>query len=304
MALWNKFRRPLIYPAILVGSLEDGRLDSPPPQDDDDSHQKTFAEFCRGGSGKHTIFVLNPERSKDVVADCKTKKKAAKMVSAGSALTDKPQSRRYASNGGSNKVSLFTKRGLKGINQDTMLVLERFASLGDAVFCGVFDGHGPDGHLVARNVRDTLPQKLASSWQSRQQATKRRAFLSDDSETDSLCLRECDLFGEFDGDASLITAWKESFVTAYKLMDRELLINDHVDCVSSGTTAVTLVKQGKLRESSDIKVVYLPYKKNPQCIGFGCHVIMHPAWPWRGLWVIIVLRSMVSYQSRKSLTDV
>ena len=29
-------------------------------------------------------------------------------------------------------------------------------------FCGIFDGHGPHGHLVARKVRDALPLKLLS----------------------------------------------------------------------------------------------------------------------------------------------
>ena len=32
----------------------------------------------------------------------------------------------------------------------------------DVTFCGVFDGHGPHGHLVSRKVRDTLPLKLSS----------------------------------------------------------------------------------------------------------------------------------------------
>ena len=52
----------------------------------------------------------------------------------------------------------------------------------------------------------------------------------------------------------LVDAWKESLLDAYKLMDRELLIDDHVDCVSSGTTAVTLVKQVYLIQ---IRILYV-----------------------------------------------
>ncbi|KAF3660015.1 putative DNA repair protein recA -like protein 3, mitochondrial-like [Capsicum annuum] len=38
---------------------------------------------------------------------------------------------------------------------------------------------------------------------------------------------------------------KESFLKAYKVMDRELRSYTNIDCFCSGTTAVTLVKQGK-----------------------------------------------------------
>jgi hypothetical protein len=32
----------------------------------------------------------------------------------------------------------------------------------DVMLCGVFDGHEPHGHLVARGVRDALPLRLMS----------------------------------------------------------------------------------------------------------------------------------------------
>ena len=82
------------------------------------------------------------------------------------------------------------------------------------VFCGVFDGHGPHGHLVAKNVGAILPDMLASCWNSRD------------------CQQDL-----------LASPVRDSLVQAYKIMDRELLIHDNVDCVFSGTTAVTLVRQ-------------------------------------------------------------
>ena len=41
--------------------------------------------------------------------------------------------------------------------------LQNFGSKDDTVFCGVFDGHGPNGHLVAKRVRDLLPVKLSAN---------------------------------------------------------------------------------------------------------------------------------------------
>lgn len=35
-----------------------------------------------------------------------------------------------------------------------------FAAEDESVFCGVFDGHGPNGHMVASKVRDCLPSLL------------------------------------------------------------------------------------------------------------------------------------------------
>ena len=40
--------------------------------------------------------------------------------------------------------------------------LQNFCSRDDTVFCGVFDGHGPFGHMVAKKVRDTLPSTLST----------------------------------------------------------------------------------------------------------------------------------------------
>lgn len=225
---------PLIYPAIEIELPGDGMLDS--PHADGGLEKKNSPIMYREVKAKRAVYVLKSK--------CLEKSKDESQTNTAKAENLTKYKNRYASNGGSDKVSLFTKQGRKGVNQDAMLVWEKFASQEDMVFCGVFDGHGADGHRVARNVRDVLPQRLASIWKSQQQAAKETAFSSDDSETEDFILGESDYFSDMAGDPSLITAWKESFVAAYKLMDRELLINDHVDCVSSGTTAVSLVKQG------------------------------------------------------------
>lgn len=141
----------------------------------------------------------------------------------------------HLSSGSNSIASLFTKRGQKGVNQDAMLFIEDFASRTGTVFCGVFDGHGPHGHLIAKNVIDVLPRKLAACWQSMYEAAKK-----------PLAALEVDIDAgkEFIIGSDSIGAWKNSFVEAFKLMDQELTMNDRLDCFSSGTTAVTLVKQG------------------------------------------------------------
>ncbi|KAK6914392.1 hypothetical protein RJ641_021713 [Dillenia turbinata] len=60
---------------------------------------------------------------------------------------------RMSFSGSTSVASLFTKQGKKGINQDAMIVWENYCSRRHN-FCGVFDGHGPYGHMVARRVRD------------------------------------------------------------------------------------------------------------------------------------------------------
>ncbi|KAI3787968.1 hypothetical protein L2E82_00501 [Cichorium intybus] len=68
---------------------------------------------------------------------------------------------RIFTNRKSQSSCIFTQQGRKGVNQDAMIVWEDFMGKG-LTFCGVFDGHGPQGHLVARKVHDNLPLKLSS----------------------------------------------------------------------------------------------------------------------------------------------
>ncbi|XP_016476826.2 putative protein phosphatase 2C 33 [Nicotiana tabacum] len=157
-------------------------------------------------------------------------------------------------NGSSEVASLFSQQGNKGTNQDAMIVWENFGSRTDTVFCGVFDGHGPYGHMVAKLVRDALPLKLSTHWEVN--------IKSEDVLREISLNRGSSLYPE---DASLISeesrvsidvedtekhtevfqTLKGSFLKAYKVVDRELRSYTNIDCLCSGTTAVTLVKQGK-----------------------------------------------------------
>ncbi|KAI4322641.1 hypothetical protein L6164_022315 [Bauhinia variegata] len=148
---------------------------------------------------------------------------------------------RIFSNGKSRSSCIFTQQGRKGINQDAMIVWEDFLSE-DVIFCGVFDGHGPHGHLVARKVRDALPVKLLSflhSGESRRNGSGKACFTGNVKSSDG---------GELEKDCSaedkLNSIWRESFMKAYKAMDKELKSHPNLDCFCSGSTAVTMVKQG------------------------------------------------------------
>lgn len=158
-------------------------------------------------------------------------------------------------NGSSDTACLFTQQGKKGTNQDAMIVWENFCSRKDTVFCGVFDGHGPYGHKVAKRVRDSLPLKLSAHWEvsiKTEDALKEislSALTSMNSEdTASISLDEesrvsTDL-EEMEKHPEVFQALEKSFLKAFKVMDRELRLHSDIDCFCSGTTAVTLVKQG------------------------------------------------------------
>ncbi|KAK8923890.1 putative protein phosphatase 2C 33 [Platanthera zijinensis] len=157
-------------------------------------------------------------------------------------------------NGFSNEASLFTQQGKKGTNQDAMVVWENFGSRTDTVFCGVFDGHGPFGHLVARRVRDSLPLMLSAHWEVnpggddlRQNSIGTTGSLTSE-ETASIFLEdELRASVDYEGEKlpDIFTTLKDSFLKAFKVMDKELKLHPNIDCFCSGTTAVTLVKQGQ-----------------------------------------------------------
>lgn len=52
-----------------------------------------------------------------------------------------------------NFASVFSKKGQKGVNQDCCIVWEEFGCQEDMIFCGIFDGHGPWGHFVAKKSK-------------------------------------------------------------------------------------------------------------------------------------------------------
>eukprot|EP00257_Ricinus_communis_P021414 XP_015580901.1 probable protein phosphatase 2C 6 [Ricinus communis] len=163
---------------------------------------------------------------------------------------------RMSMNGSSKIACLYTQQGKKGTNQDAMLVWESFSSRSDTVFCGVFDGHGPYGHMVAKKVRDSLPLVLCTQWkdgsndensslpktENTPESTNSEETASasvDDESHDFLEVEQNEKFPE------MYQPLKKSIMKAFKMMDKELKLHPTIDCFCSGSTAVTLIKQGQ-----------------------------------------------------------
>ncbi|KMT16528.1 hypothetical protein BVRB_3g048220 [Beta vulgaris subsp. vulgaris] len=129
-------------------------------------------------------------------------------------------------------ASVFSKKGEKGINQDCLTVWEEFGCQQDMTFCGIFDGHGPLGHFVAKCVNKSLPSLLLRNWQ------------------DFLAVHSL----EFDLDAELnhltkkardFSIWKQAYLRTCSVIDQELERHPRVDSFDSGTTALAIVRQGE-----------------------------------------------------------
>ncbi|KAH7365702.1 hypothetical protein KP509_18G041400 [Ceratopteris richardii] len=141
-------------------------------------------------------------------------------------------------NGGNHMFSLFTRRGFKRSNQDSMIVWEDFIPSESVTLCAVFDGHGSVGHNISMNVRDKLPLMLASCWKAAQRSSYMARSASYSPQN---ILGSRKISG---GDYENVWVWEEAFHNAFKLMDRDLCKAEDVDCVTSGSTALALIKQG------------------------------------------------------------
>ncbi|KAG0453611.1 hypothetical protein HPP92_024915 [Vanilla planifolia] len=104
------------------------------------------------------------------------------------------------------------------------LLYSEFGCEKDLIFCGVFDGHGSWGHHVAKQVRKALPSSLLCKWQE--------TLASASTDT-------CKTIGHFE-------IWKESYLRACAAVDGELRLSRGLDSFNSGTTALTIIKQGEL----------------------------------------------------------
>ncbi|CAJ1976101.1 unnamed protein product [Sphenostylis stenocarpa] len=134
--------------------------------------------------------------------------------------------------GSNNSVSLFSKKGKKGVNQDCCVVWEEFGCQEDMIFCGIFDGHGPWGHFVAKRVRKSMPPSLLCNWQETLSQTALDPDVDVDIETEKKQHR--------------FNIWKHSYLKTCAAIDRELKQNRKIDSFFSGTTALSIVRQGEL----------------------------------------------------------
>ncbi|KAL4303826.1 hypothetical protein GQ457_10G013170 [Hibiscus cannabinus] len=132
--------------------------------------------------------------------------------------------------GSNNLASVFSKRGQKGVNQDCAIVWEEFGCQADMLFCGIFDGHGPWGHFVAKKVRELMPSSLLCNWQD----TLAQTSIDPDMDLES------------DKKNQRFHIWKHSYLKTCAAVDHELKQCRKIDSFHSGTTALTIVRQGNI----------------------------------------------------------
>ena len=127
------------------------------------------------------------------------------------------------------------------------------------LFCGVFDGHGPYGHKVARRVRDNLPSKLSkaielSKLNSRKYGDVGLLFDKDltsddrgdedeDNDNNSTSTDDHENSDNINSSVLPLSSWEACFIKSFKEMDEELGVDSAIDTFCSGSTAVTVVKQ-------------------------------------------------------------
>lgn len=113
-------------------------------------------------------------------------------------------------------------------------VLQNFSGEKDTFLCSVFDGHGPNGHMVARYVRDYLPAKVTKYYEQSRAREQRKG-----NENDGECYEneESDPF---------FMLWKHRLIKCFHEMDEELESEAPVDSYSSGCTSVTVIKKVRI----------------------------------------------------------
>lgn len=141
------------------------------------------------------------------------------------------------SNGSLSLGSLHSKQGSKGFNQDAAVLYQGF-EVGDGTFCGVFDGHGKNGHVVSKIVSNRLPSLLLSQKNA---LTNSNTKINEEDNSQNQIER---MDGEFMPSKNFHT-WKEACFTAFKVMDKEIKLQENLDCSCSGTTAVIVIRQGE-----------------------------------------------------------
>ncbi|XP_062223330.1 probable protein phosphatase 2C 14 isoform X2 [Phragmites australis] len=196
---------------------------------------------------------------------------------------------RIAGNGACAVASLYTMQGKKGVNQDAMIFWENFCSRDDTIFCGVFDGHGPYGHLVAKRVRDLLPVKLSADLGTDEgRETSTSNIKSNAGEVgspehidrgDTTISSVAEQNGEY---PESFPALRTSFLKTFYVMDRDLKLHKNIDCFFSGTTAVAVIKQGLnliIGNLGDSRAVLGTRNENNQLVAVQLTVDLKPNIP-------------------------
>ncbi|XP_062088708.1 probable protein phosphatase 2C 72 [Humulus lupulus] len=125
--------------------------------------------------------------------------------------------------------SLYSRRGTRPLNQDSTVLCQGFG-MTEATVCAVFDGHGPNGHVVSELVRNRLPLILLNQ----------RVVVNESSPVKMENIEFKLVPPNFDMDPKI---WNEAITSSFKVLDAELGIPHKFDFSCSGTTAVVAIAQ-------------------------------------------------------------
>ena len=116
-------------------------------------------------------------------------------------------------------------------NNVGMFRSQEFGGKKDMMFCGIFDGHGPWGHYVAKNVCESMPSALLCNWQEMlvKASVDPNCDLKSNKKLDKLQL------------------WKNAFIKTCATVDQDLQHCGKFDSFHSGTTALAVIKQVNIR---------------------------------------------------------
>lgn len=118
------------------------------------------------------------------------------------------------------------------------------------LFCGVFDGHGPSGHKVARHVRDTLPVNLSAALKFSRINRSKYSDVDlvdedDDDNNDNHNNNDDTIHCVSNANSRNLSlpSWEASLLETFKETDEVLCQDSSIDSFCSGSTAVAVVKQ-------------------------------------------------------------
>lgn len=121
----------------------------------------------------------------------------------------------------------------------------------EGAFCGVFDGHGRNGHVVSKLVCNNLPSLLLSQKNA---LSKTNTAVNGDNLGNRIARLDAE-----SKPSKNFHIWREACISAFKVMDKEIKLQENLDCSCSGTTAVVAIRQVKRNKWSRTNY-------SPQCI--------------------------------------
>lgn len=130
--------------------------------------------------------------------------------------------------------------------------------------------------MVAKKVRDSLPLRLRDLWELNSSSMDRSSCAKGSVNAAGSSVKLLDAeptanlgYEHKENQTDFFPTLKELFLKAFKVIDKELKLHPYIDCFSSGTTAVTLVKQVSIDIHDNSFCVCVFWLTDGSCLFFG-----------------------------------